>query len=376
MPGSILARLQPKPAGGADAVGAPGPPARAPRRGWCWALLTAAAILLALGLLYARWGRDFQWNVFAASFLQLNWRWLAVSIVLGLLTYYGRALRWAVMLKPLRTHPSIWNLFSATAIGFTAVVLLGRAGEFVRPYLISVKERVPLSSQLAAWLLERICDLLAVLLVFGLALTQVRASRASVGPGLGWVLQTGGYFVGIISAVCLAVLILFRDFPEQVRQRLLGALSFLPLRHFQRAEEMVTAFLGGMAATRSHASVLLLIFYTLLEWVLIALCYFALFHAYAGLAGFRVQDILIFMGFVAFGNIVQIPGVGGGFQLMTVVVLTELFQVPPELATSLAITAWLITFIVIVPFGLFLSFREGVNWKKMRDLGRQVGTLK
>jgi hypothetical protein len=234
---------------------------------------------------------------------------------------------------------------------------------------------VPLSSQLAVWLLERICDLLAVLLVFGLALTQVRASRASVGPGLGWVLQTGGYFVGITSAVCLAVLILFRDFPEQVRRRLLGALSFLPSRHHQRAEEMVTAFLGGMAATRSHASVALLILYTLLEWVLIAFCYFALFHAYAGLSGFRMQDIVILLGFVAFGNLVQIPGVGGGFQLATVVVLTELFQVPPELAASLAITVWIITFIVIVPIGLFLSFREGVNWRKMRDLGGHVRDL-
>jgi uncharacterized membrane protein YbhN (UPF0104 family) len=119
---------------------------------------------------------------------------------------------------------------------------------------------------------------------------------------------------------------------------------------------------------------LLLAFYTLLEWVLIAFCYFALFHAYSGLAAFRLQDILVFMGFVSFGNIVQIPAVGGGFQLVTVIVLTELFQVPPELATSLAITTWIITFVVIVPLGLFLSFREGVNWKKLRDIGKEVRT--
>jgi len=374
MPGSSLARSQPNPAGGPGGADSPVPPAPASGKRWWWALLTAAAILLALWLLYERWGRNFRWDVFAASFQRLDWRWLGVSMVLGFLTYYGRALRWAVMLKPICPHPSIWNLFSATAIGFTAVVLLGRPGEFVRPYLISLKERVPLSSQLAAWLLERICDLLAVLLVFGLALTQVHASRASVGPGLGWVLQTGGYFVGITAAVCLTVLILFRHFSEHMRQRLLGALSFLPPRHFERAEQMVTAFLGGMAATRSHGSVLLLAFYTLLEWVLIAFCYFALFHAYSGLAAFRLEDILIFVGFVAFGNIVQIPAVGGGFQLVTVIVLTELFQVPPELAASLAITAWIITFVVIVPLGLFLSFREGVNWKKLRDVGKEVRT--
>ena len=38
------------------------------------------------------------------------------------------------------------------------MVILGRAGELVRPYLISLKEQVPFSSQMAAWLLERILD--------------------------------------------------------------------------------------------------------------------------------------------------------------------------------------------------------------------------
>jgi len=375
MPGSIPDRFQPNRTGGPVGADAGLPPAPRNRRRWWWALLTAVAILLAVWLLYERWGRDFEWKDFAASFLRLDWRWLALSAGLGLLTYYGRALRWAVMLKPLCPHPSIWNLFSATAIGFTAVVLLGRPGEFVRPYLISLKERVSLSSQMAAWLLERICDLLAVSLVFGLALTQVHASRASVGPGLRWVLQTGGYLVGIIAAVCLAVLILFRDFSKHMRSRLLGALTFLPSRHYEKAERMITAFMEGMAATRSHGGALLLFLYTLLEWILIALCYFALFRAYPGLNEFPLEDILICMGFVAFGNVVQIPGIGGGFQLVTVLVLTEMFQVPPELATSLAITMWIITFIVIVPFGLSLSFREGFNWKKLRDLGRQVQSL-
>jgi hypothetical protein len=40
------------------------------------------------------------------------------------------------------------KLLTATVIGFTAITLFGRAGDFVRPYLIAVKEQVPLTSQL------------------------------------------------------------------------------------------------------------------------------------------------------------------------------------------------------------------------------------
>ena len=66
------------------------------------------------------------------------------------------------------------NLLSATMIGFTAITLFGRPGEFVRPYLIARKEQVPVTSQFAAWVLERIFDLLMALLLFAFALTRVQ----------------------------------------------------------------------------------------------------------------------------------------------------------------------------------------------------------
>src|SRR5205814_9450844 len=141
--------------------------------------------------------RGFHWSVFVATLGQLDWRWLAASLVAALATYYGRALRWAVLLRPLRPHPNMWKLFSATVIGFTAVTLLGRPGEFVRPYLISVQEDVPLSSQLAAWFLERMFDLLFALAIFGYGLSRMSASRAQVSGSLQWLFQMGGSIVWI-----------------------------------------------------------------------------------------------------------------------------------------------------------------------------------
>ena len=58
------------------------------------------------------------------------------------------------------------------------------------------------------------------------------------------------------------------------------------------------------------------------------------------------------MGFVSFGSVVQIPGIGGGMQVVAVLVLTELFGVRLELATSFADPDWILTFVAIVPVGL------------------------
>ena len=161
--------------------------------------------------------RGFAWGVLFHSFATLRWKWVGLACLFALATYFGRALRWAVLLKPVKPKPGIWNLFSATVIGFTAIALLGRPGEFVRPYLISVKEGVPFSSQLAAWLLERIYDLLMALAVFGFALGRVQNSGVVVGKGLGWVLAIGGWFVGLTSIVILAILLVIRHFSEEMK---------------------------------------------------------------------------------------------------------------------------------------------------------------
>ena len=92
---------------------------------------------------------------------------------------------------------------------------MGRAAEFVRPYLIAMKEKVSFTSQLAAWVLERIYDLLVALLIFGFALSQAKHSAISVGPTLRWVFEAGGYIVVVACVCCLAVLALFGRFSHR-----------------------------------------------------------------------------------------------------------------------------------------------------------------
>ena len=327
--------------------------------------LTALAVLF----LAFRWrGAGFDWRLFGATLFRLDWGWVFWSALLGIATYYGRALRWSVMLKPLRSKPNIWRLFSATAIGFTAVVIFGRPGEFVRPYLISVKEKVPFTSQLAAWLLERACDLLTTLLIFGFALSQVNRSAVTVGPALEWVFKVGGYIVAVSCLLCLLILILFRHYAEPMRRRLLEALGFLPAKYYNKSEEMIGAFAQGVEATRDPGSLTLLVIYTLLEWALITGSVFCLLRAFPGLGGFRIADVLIFLGFVSFGSVIQLPGIGGGTQIVSVVVLTELFGMPLELASSVALGIWIITFVVIVPVGTVFLFHEGLSWQKLKDM--------
>jgi len=343
------------------------------RHTWKWAAACVLVVAAVAWFLYTRLAEHgFDWSVARGSISQLRWNWLLLALVPIFGTYYGRAMRWAVFLKPLKPHPSIPNLLSATIVGFTAITLFGRPGEFVRPYLIAVKERVPVTSQLAAWMLERIFDLLMALLVFAYALSRVQSSGLQVGSKLAWVLQAGGRIVTVACLILLVVILMFRHFAEPAKRRLLAAFRFLPEAHFHKLEKLVISFVQGVESTRSDAALVAVLAYSVVEWVLIAACYWSLAQAFAGTITLRPLDVLIFMGFVSFGAAVQVPGIGGGMQVVSVVVLTELFGVRLELATSFAFFIWFLTFVAIVPIGLLLALKEGLDWHALRRIGREA----
>lgn len=328
----------------------------------------AAAALVAY-----RWRTSgFSWHAFASSLEDVDWNWLLLSLVLILGTYVGRALRWEVMLRPLAKNANFVRLLGATCIGFTAVVLFGRAGEPVRPYLISRNEHVSFSSQVAAWVVERILDILMILIIFGIALTQVSHSEIRSSPRIAFILEAGGTAAGLAGLVCLALLVALRQFKGRVQERLLEALAFLPEPMQLRIGTFLTAFGEGAQSTRSSSFTLLLLLYSTLEWVVVVVCFYCIFRAFPATAALGFADTVIVLGFVSFGSVIQIPGVGGGMQIVTVLVLTEFYGVGLEAASSVALVLWLINFVIIVPVGLALAFHEGIKWRNLKNIGEEA----
>jgi len=182
----------------------------------------------------------------------------------------------------------------------------------------------------------------------------------------------GGKIVGASCLVVLAVLFSLRHFAQPVRRRLFAAAGFLPGKWFRRIEKTLAALVEGVESTRSDGALLLTLAYSVLEWVLIAGCYWGLAQPFSGVINITLVDLLILMAFVSFEGVVQIPGVGSGTEVVAVLVLTELFGVRLELGTSFAALLCIIIFIVIVPVGFELALREGLGGQGLRQIGREA----
>ena len=92
--------------------------------------------------------------------------------------------------------------------------MFGRPGEFVRPYLIARKEQVPVTSQFAAWVLERMFDLLMALLLFGFALDPGAVVRPACGSEAILGAGRGRKSRWTLGAAILLVLLSLRHFAE------------------------------------------------------------------------------------------------------------------------------------------------------------------
>ena len=103
-----------------------------------------------------------------------------------------------------------------------------------------------------------------------------------------------------------------------------------------------------------------------------ALCFWCVARSFAGIVNLSLVDVLILLGFVSFGSVVQIPGVGGGMQVVSVLVLTELFGIRLELASAFAVFLWAITFVAIVPLGLSVAVKEGLDWHSLKRISREA----
>ena len=87
--------------------------------------------------------------------------------------------RWALLLAHNKKVP-LFSLLGTQVIGFTAVALIGRVADPVRPYLVAKKTGLPISSQIAVYIVERLFDAGSMALIFSSVICWLRRGRCPI----------------------------------------------------------------------------------------------------------------------------------------------------------------------------------------------------
>lgn len=329
-------------------------------------------ILAFLVYLQIRHWRTFDWGTFWSQTHRIKKLHLLHGIALIYLGYVMRAWRWKIFLKPVRPKTRTIELVSPTLVGFAGLALLGRAGEFIRPYLIARRTDLPVSSQVAVWGVERIFDIGAFTVLMLLAIFLPSALPSIPHPEYYLRFRELGFVLtGIVSATAIAAVIIRRN-GERVAAWFEQRFSHLPnVGH--RIGARVREFGMGLNTIHSPWSMLALTMVSIGMWYAIALSYQEVTHSYGVAAlDIPVSQLLILMFASMLGSMLQLPAVGGGSQMATIATLSNVFDAPPEVAASCGILLWLVTFAAVIPVGLLLAHHERLSLRKLSAESHQA----
>jgi uncharacterized protein (TIRG00374 family) len=293
---------------------------------------------------------------------------LSIAIALG--GFVVRAVRWGILLRPVRRRLAFYPRVAATFIGFAANNLLpARVGEFARALALARSTTVPAAAAFASLAVERILDgIVLVGLLF--------AAMAAPGfPRLGSLGGVDPRHAALVVAALMAVgaLVLFLLVIAPARSLRAGEAVARLLPHRLRGPFLgvLEAFLEGLAVLRSGPLFLLSAGLAAGQWIFTGLSYLLAFRAF-GIEAVPFTGGLFLQSLVSLAvAIPSSPGFFGPFEAATKFGL-GLWGVPPARAVSFAIGYHLGGFVPVTVLGLYYTWRLNLRWSDVRHSEEEV----
>lgn len=298
---------------------------------------------------------------------------LALATAATVSTYLLRAWRWQLLLRPLGGARFL-VAFRTTVVGFAASTLLpARAGEIIRPYLLARREGLSATACFGTIVLERLLDLITVLLLFSAFLLFFDPGLAAADPRTFAAVRVGAGGAAVTSVAGLIVLSLLAGHPERLG-RAAGRLErWLPGGLASVLERVVARFAEGMAILRVPAELARALALSVPLWMSIAAGIWLTaraFHITLPYTGsFLVMSLLVV------GVAVPTPGAIGGFHAAFRIAVMAFYGAPEDRAVGAAIVLHAVSFLPVTIGGIAFMAHEGLSLGSMRRMAERQNTV-
>jgi glycosyltransferase 2 family protein len=312
----------------------------------------------------------------------INYVWIVPTVVTILFAFGLRAARWRYILAS--SYPvGFWQAFHPLMIGFMInCVLPGRVGELARPLILSRKEAVPMSTGLATVVVERVFDLIILMVLFLTVSTFVK-----IEPGFN--VTFGGHrldfevlvsvFNGMLKIGTLMViglvLVSLGKTRELANRLILSApklLFFVSAASRDRVEEhlcrpavrIIANIASGMALIRNPKRITICFIYSFAVWFFTAASYYIFSIGCPGIR-LTLSEMTAVMVIICFAiALPSVPGYWGLWEAGGVFAML-LFGVSEKEAAGFTLANHVVQIIPVVLVGLVSAWVSGVNIRQV-----------
>jgi len=295
----------------------------------------------------------------------VNYFWIIVSALLGLLSHISRTIRWNLIIEPLGHKPRPLNTFLAVMIGYLMNLALPRMGEISRCGVLSRYENIPFTKLVGTVVLERLIDVLMLLLLlliviitqFGKVLEFLNNNPA-VQDRLGKIMSSPILPISIVFIFLIVWLTRHKIKKSGPVKKLVGLLN---------------QFAEGFKSIRNIKNKGAFIFHSCLIWLLYYLMLYCVFYSFEFTSHLTPLAGLTIFVLGSFGMIAPVQGGMGAWHFMVIEGLA-LYGIDKSDGMVFALVAHGSTTIMLIILGLIsllvLPFVNERNEKREKSLSR------
>jgi len=303
-------------------------------------LMIAISIALAALFLYLAI-RNLDWQIFFTTLKNAQYAYLPIVFLWGSTSYLMRALRLRVLLTSEKRLP-ISNVFWANMAGYLGNnILPARAGELVRAAYLARQNNISASFALAVGLVERLIDLIALIVLGSLALS----SAGIVSP----IFQNALKGVAVLGLTGLVAIFVLPRLGKLAGQWIM-ALPALKEAHKIKLDHFLQQFLSGLKSLHSLKRAALFIGFTGLVWLMDALGIVVL--SYILKIPLLLQQAFVLLAALGLSSAIpSTPGYVGVYQFVAVATLAP-FEISQADALAYILISQILGYLVVGFWGL------------------------
>jgi uncharacterized protein (TIRG00374 family) len=291
------------------------------------------------------------WTELSQALTDFPWTWLPAIIGLTLVNYFGRLFKWQWYLKLLGVAITRYDSARIFGVGMLMVMTPGKAGEFLKSYMVKNVTDTPMSVTAPAVLAERMTDGLAMLVLASLGLFAFPYATAR------WVAALT--FLGLLSGI-----VVIQTRPLALRFLEIG--RHLPIvKRF--AANLVTFYESSYILFKPR-NLLIALTIGIVSWAAEGLAYYLVLVGMGASPGpgSALVAVFIFCISTVIGAVFAMPGGLGGVEGSLVLLSSSLLGLAAAPATAGALlirfcTLWMGVGIGVVSFALWSHLLAGAE---------------
>jgi glycosyltransferase 2 family protein len=272
-----------------------------------------------------------------------DYYWLIPALIAFALGNVARALRWRSLFARGR-RPNLGTVANAMMIGYLYNnILPARAGEAARVLVLTKRSPTPPVEIVGTVVLERLYDLIAVLVIFFVAEPWL--------PHVSWfgAAAVAALVLAAMIAVAATALAVYGDRPLRLLVRPLRRISMFSGDRLERTIEELTHGLSGLR----HRGVALEAFvWTIAAWMLSALCAYLVSRAFHLHLPFACGVLVVVA--VGLGMILPSPPAAVGVFEGAALIALNAYGIPHSAALPYALVLHAVNFVPFVAVGALL----------------------